>query len=75
MQTLGTDWARDLIGLDLWTRAWAKGIDALPGNAQRTLDQIADALGVATAVLKEGAGAAVPSAGSTASLAEASALL
>lgn len=49
--------------------------ERLPNRARRTLDQIADALGVATALLKEGAGAAVPLAGDKAILAEASALL
>ncbi|CAO4166679.1 hypothetical protein [Methylorubrum aminovorans] len=39
------------------------------------LDQIAEALGVATALLKQGDGVEVSSAESTASLAEASALL
>ncbi|WP_066921399.1 hypothetical protein [Methylobacterium sp. CCH5-D2] len=27
MQTLGSDWARDLIGRDLWTRSWANRSD------------------------------------------------
>nr|WP_137828303.1 hypothetical protein [Methylobacterium sp. L1A1] len=51
------------------------GTAPLSGKAQRTLDQIADALGVTTALLKQGDDAEVPSAGSKASLAEASALL
>ncbi|AWN37746.1 hypothetical protein DK427_20115 [Methylobacterium radiodurans] len=52
----------------------ANGIE-FPAKAQRTLDQIADALGVATTLLKQGGGAEVPMMGSSASLAEASALL
>lgn len=29
MQTLGTEWGRDLIDRDLWLRAWAREVDAI----------------------------------------------
>jgi hypothetical protein len=30
MQTIGTEWGRDLIDGDLWIRAWRAAVDALP---------------------------------------------
>lgn len=62
-------------GTSSWSGDEGKGSDPLPGKARRTLDEIADALGVAVAVLKEGDGETVRSAGSTASLAETAALV
>jgi hypothetical protein len=33
MQTLGTEWGRDIIGVDLWIRAWRAAVDrTLPGS-------------------------------------------
>ena len=39
MQTLGTDWGRQLIAPDLWTRAWEQRVLAM---ASRELDVVVD---------------------------------
>lgn len=65
---------------DLLSRAWANGNgpgrpERLPGSAQRTLDQIAEALGVAAILLSPPVGDAEEPSGEAARLMEATALL
>ena len=38
MQTLGTEWGRDLIQPDLWIRAWRHAVDALPAGVPVVVD-------------------------------------
>lgn len=38
MQTLGTEWGRDLIDPDLWTRAWQHALDLLPHGVPVVVD-------------------------------------
>lgn len=38
MQTLGTEWGRQLIGDDLWIRAWQAAVDRLPAGVPVVVD-------------------------------------
>jgi hypothetical protein len=38
MQTLGTEWGRQLIGDDLWIRAWRAAVDRLPAGVPVVVD-------------------------------------
>lgn len=38
MQTIGTEWGRDLIHPDLWVKAWRAAVDRLPENARVVVD-------------------------------------
>jgi hypothetical protein len=38
MQTIGTEWGRDLIGSDIWVRAWKRAVDALPAGQSVVVD-------------------------------------
>lgn len=38
MQTIGTDWAREMIAKDLWIRAWRAAIDRLPAGKNVVVD-------------------------------------
>jgi hypothetical protein len=38
MQTIGTEWGRDLIGPDLWIRAWQHAVAALPAGVPVVVD-------------------------------------
>lgn len=38
MQTIGTEWGRNIIGEDLWTRAWRAAFDRLPPSALAVVD-------------------------------------
>jgi hypothetical protein len=56
MQTIGTEWGRDLIGNDLWINAWKASVERLPGNSAIVVDDVrfpneADAIREAGGVL------------------------
>lgn len=66
MQTIGTEWGRDLIAPDLWIRAWQAAVDALPPGQPVVCDDVrfpneADAIraagGFLVRVERPGAGA------------------
>ena len=38
MQTLGTEWGRDLMGSELWVRAWRHAVDKLPPYTDIVVD-------------------------------------
>lgn len=38
MQTLGTEWGRNLIDPDLWTRAWSETVRSLPASINVVVD-------------------------------------
>lgn len=38
MQTIGTEWGRELIAQDLWIRAWRAAVDRLPADANIVVD-------------------------------------
>ena len=40
MQTIGTEWGRELIGPDLWIRAWLASVDELPPNSRIVADDV-----------------------------------
>lgn len=66
MQTIGTEWGRDLIAPDLWIRAWRAAVDAVPAGQPIVCDDVrfpneADAIraagGFLVRVERPGAGA------------------
>lgn len=66
MQTIGTEWGRDIINRDLWIRAWRAAVDKLPPGAPVVVDDCrfpneADAVravgGVLVRIERAGAGA------------------
>jgi hypothetical protein len=40
MQTIGTEWGRDLIDGDLWINAWKRSIEKLPPNVPIVCDDV-----------------------------------
>lgn len=38
MQTIGTEWGRDIIGQDLWIKAWQAAVDRLPAAVPIVVD-------------------------------------
>ncbi|XUM19730.1 deoxynucleotide monophosphate kinase [Bradyrhizobium oligotrophicum S58] len=67
MQTLGTEWGRQLIGPDLWIRAWRAAVDRLPAGTPVVVDDcrfpneaeaIRSAGGVVVRLERPGAGTA-----------------
>lgn len=66
MQTIGTEWGRNIIARDLWIRAWRAAVDKLPAGASVVVDDCrfpneADAVralgGVLVRIVRPGAGA------------------
>jgi len=66
MQTLGTEWGRELIAPDLWIRAWRAAVEKLPADARVVVDDCrfpneGDAVcavgGVIVRIVRPGAGA------------------
>jgi len=66
MQTIGTEWGRELIDPNLWTRAWRAAVDALPAGVPVVVDDcrfpneadaVAEAGGVLVRIERPGAGA------------------
>lgn len=67
MQTLGTEWGRDLIASDLWIRAWQAAVDRLPADQPVVVDDcrfpneaeaVRAAGGVIVRIIRPGAGSA-----------------
>jgi hypothetical protein len=57
MQTLGTEWGREMITADLWVRAWRKAFDELHAGVNVVIDDMrfpneADAVRAATSLHK-----------------------
>jgi hypothetical protein len=40
MQTIGTEWGRDLIGEDVWVNAWKHAVSKLPETANVVVDDV-----------------------------------
>lgn len=67
MQTIGTEWGREIIGNDLWTRAWRAAVDKLPAGVPVVVDDcrfpneaaaVLDfRLGTLASIVRPGAGA------------------
>lgn len=66
MQTIGTEWGRDLIGDDLWIRAWRASLDRVPAGVPVVVDDcrfpneakaVRDAGGLLIRIDRPGAGA------------------
>lgn len=66
MQTIGTEWGRDIIDRDLWIRAWQSAVDKVPPGAPVVVDDCrfpneADAVtsagGIIVRVVRPGVGA------------------
>ena len=66
MQTIGTEWGRDLIGGAVWVRAWRAALDRVPAGVpvvvddcrfQNEADAVRDLGGVIIRIVRPGAGA------------------
>jgi hypothetical protein len=66
MQTVGTEWGRDIIDPDLWIRAWQAAVDRLPAAVPVVVDDcrfpneaaaVRGAGGVLVRIVRAGAGA------------------
>lgn len=40
MQTIGTEWGRNIIGQDLWINAWKRAVSKLPAHIPVTVDDV-----------------------------------
>ena len=54
MQTLGTEWGRELIDPELWRRAWAHRVDAILAEGGRVVVDDCRFMNEATAIWKRG---------------------